>query len=147
MVDSVLDQGVKESVGNENMKTVGGAASFYTAQGMADSLANQRRMNQLAEMEIADKVAHSKRMDVLAEGQVANAVRGMGELVNTTSPEEATAIVKEMQGGDLANKIAELSATHAQTQAQIGSLVALVQQLMKGAQTTLPETALTKPAQ
>lgn len=142
MADSVIDQGVKESVANENMKTVGGASSFYTAQGMGDSLANQRRMNQLAEMEIADKIAHSKRMDILAEGQVANAMRGLGDMTNPDTPQDAVAAQKLLTGNDIGQQMLQLNSVVADQKAEIASLIALVQQLVKGAQSTPPETAV-----
>ena len=140
-MDAILDQGLKESVGNENIKTVGGAGSFYTAMGFADSLSNQRRMNQLAEMEIADKVAHSKRMDVLAEGQVANAIRGVGDMTNPDTPQDAVAAQKLLSGNDLAQQMLQINQVVADQKAEIASLITLVQQLIKGAQTTPPETA------
>ena len=47
------DQGIIDSVSNSNLKTVAEAAAFYAAQGMANSVQSQNRLNILAEQALA----------------------------------------------------------------------------------------------
>ena len=78
---------------------------------------------------MGNHVSHGKRLDILAENALAKAVEG----IQTLDAAESTAIQKLLSGNDLA-----------QTMSSLGTAIAQLQQLMKGAQSTPPETA--KPA-
>jgi len=73
-----------------------------------------------------DHVAHSKRLDILAETYLARALKSADEV----DPEQAAATLKLLTGNDLA-----------QTLSSFGAVVAQLQQIVKGAQTTPPATA------
>jgi len=77
-----------------------------------------------AERSTQNMDAHQQRLQLLAEASLAQQLNRM----NSLDPEEAAAI-SGVVSADLAQKVGELSAA-----------VANSQQLMKGAQSTLPET-------
>lgn len=77
-------------------------------------------------MAMSNHVAHAKRVDVLAETYLARSLKSADEV----DPEQAAATLKLLTGNDQANAMASL-----------GAVVAQLQQLMKGAQTTPPVTA------
>jgi len=108
--DMALDQGTLDAVNNSNFKTIAEASAVGLAQAMA--------------IQAQNAAAHQNRVNVLAESALAAALKNQTEL----DPTEAAAI-RKVDTADLAKVAAEL-----------GAAVAAIQQLMKGAQTTLPET-------
>ena len=107
-----LDQGVVDSVTNANFKTVAEAASVGLAQAMA--------------VQAQNLASHQQRLNLLAESSLAQMLNKM----NALDPEEAASIAK-VEKSDLGKIISEL-----------GSQIAGLQQMLKGAQTTLPETGV-----
>jgi hypothetical protein len=105
-----LDQGTLDAVNNSNFKTIAEAAAVGLAQSMA--------------LQAQNAASHQNRVNVLAEASLAQALKNQTEL----DPAEAAAI-KKVDNADLAKVLGEL-----------GASIAGIQQLMKGAQTTLPET-------
>ena len=105
-----LDPGTLDAVNNANFKTIAEAASVGLSQALAIAAQNA--------------ASHQNRVNVLAEAALAAALKNQTEL----DPSEAAAI-RKVDNADLAKVLAEL-----------GSSIAGIQQLMKGAQTTLPET-------
>lgn len=103
-----LPDEIVESVGINNIKTLGESVAFYTAQQMGNT------------------VSHQKRVDVLAETLLSVACKGLLEV----DPAEAVSTLKMLTGDDIGQKLASL-----------GSVIASIQQTMKGAQTTPPVTA------
>jgi len=83
-----------EVVGVTNIKTVGEAAAYYTAQAMGNS------------------VSHGKRLDILAETALAKAIEG----IQTLDAETAIATQKLLSGNDLAQQLASLGSAIAQIQ-------------------------------
>ena len=92
-------------------------------QGVLDSTVNSN-FKTIAEMQTVNALGHQNRMNAIFESSIGQIVNKM----NTLDPTEA-ASVAGVVSSDLAEKVAEL-----------GTAVAGIQQLMKGAQTTLPET-------
>ena len=72
-----------------------------------------------------DHVSHAKRLDILAETYLSRALKSADEV----DPEQAAATLKLLTGNDLA-----------QTLSSFGAVVAQLQQIVKGAQTTPPVT-------
>jgi hypothetical protein len=105
-----LDQGTLDAVNNSNFKTIAEAS----AVGLSQALAIQAQ----------NAAAHQNRVNVLAEASLAKMLKNATEL----DPEEAASIAK-VEKSDIAKVLAELGAT-----------IAGIQQQLKGAQTTLPET-------
>lgn len=79
----------------------------------------------MAEMQLTNALAHQNRVNILAESSLGTIL----ERMNTLDPTESAGVANVMSA-DLAQKIGELSGA-----------VASAQQLMKGAQSTPPETA------
>lgn len=82
-----------ESVAFENVKTGGGASSFYAAQQMANSVAHQQAMNLKIQQQsdigaaIAGKIAESIITTSPAEGGADTAALGMlAKLLQQTPP-------------------------------------------------------------
>lgn len=74
---------------------------------------------------LSDSVDHRRRMNTIAEAAVAQAVKGMIEV----DPTEALAQVKQLTGNDMGKQMTDL-----------GSAVAALQQIIKAAQSTPPES-------
>ena len=105
-----LDPGIIDSVSNSNFKTVAEAAAVSLAQAQAISAQNL--------------ASHQQRLQLIAESSMGQILNRM----NALDPEEAASISK-VEKSDLGKVISEL-----------GSQIAGLQQMLKGAQTTLPET-------
>lgn len=103
-----------EAVAVANVKTVAEMAAWSTAQVMASHA-----------QAVSNAVSHQKRLDILAEQYLAKAMKGADEV----DPSEAAATLKLLTGNDLAN-----------TMSALGTAIAQIQQLVKGAQTTPPVT-------
>lgn len=87
-------------------------------QGVLDAVVNSN-FKTLAEQVATNTANHQHRLQLIAESSLGQIVNRM----NSIDPIEAQSVAT------VSNKLAEL-----------GSQVAALQQLMKGAQTTLPET-------
>ena len=105
-----LDTGIVDSVANSNFKTLAEAATVGLAQAQAVSAQNL--------------ASHQQRLQLLAESSMGQILNRM----NALDPEEAASISK-VEKSDLSKIISAL-----------GSQIAGLQQMLKGAQTTLPET-------
>lgn len=105
-----LDQGTLDAVNNSNFKTIAEASAVGLAQAMA--------------IQAQNAAAHQNRVNVLAESALAAALKNQTEL----DPTEAAAI-RKVDTADLAKVMAELNAA-----------LASIQQSIKSAQTTPPET-------
>ena len=92
-------------------------------QGVLDAVTNAN-FKSLAEMGTIGLLGHRARLDLIAESSLGQILNRM----NALDPSEAASI-SGVVSSDMAEKMGELSAA-----------VANAQQLMKGAQTTLPET-------
>jgi hypothetical protein len=92
-------------------------------QGVLDAVTNAN-FKTIAEMGTLNALGHQNRLNLIAESSLGQILNRM----NALDPEEAAAIAGVVSA-DLAEKIGELSGA-----------VASAQQLMKGAQSTLPET-------
>ena len=92
-------------------------------QGVLDAVTNGN-FKTVAEMGTLNALGHQNRLNLIAESSLGQILNRM----NALDPSEAASI-SGVVSSDMAEKMGELSAA-----------VANAQQLMKGAQTTLPET-------
>ena len=92
-------------------------------QGVLDAVTNAN-FKTIAEMGTLNALGHQNRLNLIAESSLGQILNRM----NSLDPEEAASIAGVVSS-DMAEKIGELSAA-----------VASAQQLMKGAQTTIPVT-------
>jgi len=116
MADQVNQQ-VVDSVTIDNVKMIAGAG----AEGQA-SLA--RVVSSALGILVNDSVASAGRRNAMADAAMATVLKGMSEL----DPTEAVSVAKT------------LSSTLPEVLAQLGTAVAALQQIVKTAETTPPET-------
>ena len=93
------------------------------SEDIVEAVANSN-FKAMAEMQLTNALAHQNRVNVIAESSLGTIL----ERMNTLDPTEAAG-VSGVVASDLAEAIGQMSA-----------VVANAQQLMKGANTTLPET-------
>jgi hypothetical protein len=91
--------------------------------GIIDSVTNAN-FKAMAEMQVTNALQHQNRMNAIFESSIGQIVNKM----NMLDPTEAASVAKVNESG-LAQALADL-----------GAAVGGIQQLLKGAQTTLPET-------
>jgi len=95
----------------------------------AVNVANVKTVAEMAAWTMAqsmrDHAAHQNRLNILAETYLSRALKSADEV----DPEQAAATLKLLTGNDLA-----------QTLAGFGGVIAQLQQVIKSAQTTPPET-------
>lgn len=102
-----IPQEALDAVGHNNVKTIGEALAFLQTQSLQDLLASRNRL------------------DRISEAVIARATQSIIE----PDPLEAVATQKILSGNDLAQQVAQLTAS-----------VAAMQQTVKAAQTTPPVT-------
>jgi hypothetical protein len=155
-MDSIVDNGIKESVANADMKTVAEMAAHSAALAMNNAVANQQLMisnaianqqmeqaNAVANAQItqADIIGHQRRMNILGELNLANAIKGIGEDINEPSVENAVSAQKLLTGNDMAQQMLQFNSALADQKAEMAALVSVLQQFIKASQSTPPETA------
>ena len=91
--------------------------------GIVDSVTNAN-FKAMAEMQVTNALQHQNRMNAIFESSIGQIVNKM----NVLDPTEAASVATVTEAG-LAEAIS-----------QLGGAVAGIQQMLKGAQTTLPET-------
>jgi len=92
-------------------------------QGTLDAANNVNAKN-LMEMQVVNALGHQNRMNAIFESSIGQIVNKM----NTLDPTESAAISGVIKS-DLSKDVAAL-----------GAAIAALQQMLKGAQTTIPET-------
>jgi hypothetical protein len=112
-----LDATVVEAVTNANFKAVAEQVAFFTNQGMADALQDQRDSRLITKSIVGSLCKRIVESDV----------------------QEAVALAKNATA-DLPNRQVELGSASAQAQSMQVALAAIAQILTKLAQTTPPET-------
>jgi hypothetical protein len=95
-----------------------------------------KMMDHAVGMTIQNSTNHQQAMQQVLSAFMAEATLGRAGF----DVGEAAAL-KKVTEADLSRSMAELGAVMSNLQGQMGTLVALIQQLMKGAQTTPPPTA------
>lgn len=100
-------------------------------QGVLDAVASTNFKNVgeapafYSTLAMQNAVSHNRTMDSLREAFIGRILKGFAE----EDPAEAAAVTKMLTGQDLAQQLAAF-----------GGLIGQLQQIMKGAQTTPPET-------
>lgn len=110
---------ISDSVVADNLKTIAGASAFYSTLAMGNA------------------VSHQKRTDILAEALLGRAARSIVE----EDPTEAASVQKILTGNDIAQQMQALSASVSNSLGQLAAAIASIQQNVKAAQTTPPNTA------
>jgi hypothetical protein len=128
-----------------------GVQNQVAAQNMAlqNAVASQNRINSISEAALAKFIDNLSSVDPIEAASTARLFKGEADssIASLLAQQSAGAIgIKQAQSvdGSLASQLASLSASVASQATQLGSVVAVLQQLMKGAQSTPPETATGK---
>lgn len=116
---ATIDDSTFQAVANANYKNSAEAAMVQQQLALANQV-------QLQSQQLQNAISHQKRFDGIMEVAVGQVIKGLIEL----DPVEASAQVKAFTGNDVASQFG-----------QLGTAIAAIQQLMKGAQSTPPATA------
>lgn len=154
--DTQSNSQVVDTISIENLKTVAGASAFAMAQvfqaqsqalGMQfqNATSHQNRLNLLAEAYVGRALTEAASVDPAEAVATAKLFKGESDssllsLLTALSGGQIGAKIGQSTPGDVAGDIARLSATVAAQSAQLGSVIAALQQIMKGAGNTPPVT-------
>lgn len=136
-----VDQGIVDSVSTVNLKNLADAPAFYQALAMGNSVSQQQRQNDAA---IAQQQRQNDIANSVQQAMGTALVAGMTAFMNqmtSVDPSQAMSEVKLLQS-NLAERIAELSASLAATEAQFASAIATIQGLGKVVGTQPPVTVM-----
>jgi hypothetical protein len=141
-----VDPQVVDALTIGNVKTVGESASF----GMASLFQHQtnvaRRTDALAEAHLGKLLNNFASVDPVQSVAVAKLFKGEADssiqsLLTQLAASQMGTKIAQSTPGDVSLELNKLGTSVASLQGLIGGLVALLQQTMKGAQTTPPYTA------
>lgn len=142
----VVDLQVKDALTIANVKTVAEAGAVAMANLFQHQTNHARRLDMLAEAHLGKVLNNFAGVDpneAVATAKLfkGEADSGISSLLAQLASGQIGAKVAQSTPGDMGLEVAKLGASVVGMQAQIGGLVALVQQIMKGAVTTPPATA------
>jgi hypothetical protein len=144
MADKV-DPQVIDALTIGNVKTVGESASFAMASLFQHQVNHARRTDSIAEAhlgKVLNSFASIDPVEAVATAKLfkGEADSGISSLLAQLASGQIGAKVAQSTPGDISVQIAQMGASVASLQGTIGGLVAMLQQAMKGAQTTPPIT-------
>jgi len=151
MADAV-DAQVKDALTIGNVKTVGEAGSFAMASLFQHQVNHARRLDSLAEAHLGKVLNNFASVDPIEAVATAKLFKGesdssISSILAQLGSGSVGAKIAQSTPGDVAVQISQLGASVASLQGLIAGLVAILQQTIKGAQTTPPITSgTTKPA-
>jgi len=145
MADAVSPQ-VVDALTIGNVKTVGEAASFAMASLFQHQVNHARRLDSLAEAHLGKVLNSFASVDPIEAVATAKLFKGesdsaISSLLAQLASGQVGAKIAQSTPGDVAVQISQLGASVASLQGLIGGLVAILQQTIKGAQTTPPNTS------
>lgn len=145
MADAVSPQ-VVDALTIGNVKTVGEAASFAMASLFQHQVNHARRLDSLAEAHLGKVLNSFASVDPVEAVSAAKLFKGesdsgISSILAQLASGQIGAKVAQSTPGDVAVQISQLGASVASLQGLIGGLVGLLQQTIKGAQTTPPNTS------
>jgi hypothetical protein len=142
-----VDPQVKDALTIGNVKTVGEAASFAMASLFQHQVNHARRLDSLAEAHLGKVLNNFASVDPVEAVATTKLFKGEADssiatlLAQLASGQIGTKVAQSTPG-DISIEISKLGASVGSLQALISSLVAILQQTMKGAQSTPPQTAI-----
>ena len=144
MADAV-DAQVKDALTIGNVKTVGEAASFAMASLFQHQVNHARRLDSLSEAHLGKVLNNFASVDPVESVATAKLFKGesdsaISSLLAQLASGQIGAKVAQSTPGDVSAEISKLGASVSSLQGLIAGLVAILQQTMKGAQTTPPRT-------
>jgi hypothetical protein len=140
MADAV-DSQVKDALTIGNVKTVGEAASFVMASLFQHQVNHARRLDSLAEAHLGKVLNNFASVDPAEAVATAKLFKGesdsgISSILAQLASGQVGAKIAQSTPGDVSVEISKLGASVASLQGMIGGLVAILQQTIKGAQTT-----------
>jgi len=145
MADKV-DPQVIDALTIGNVKTVGESASFAMASLFQHQVNHARRLDSLAEAHLGKVLNSFASVDPVEAVSTAKLFKGesdsaISSILAQLASGQVGAKIAQSTPGDVAVQISQLGASVASLQGLIGGLVGLLQQTIKGAQTTPPNTS------
>ena len=142
-----VDASVVDALTIGNVKTVGEAASFAMASLFQHQVNHARRLDSVAEAHLGKVLNNFATVDPAEAVATAKLFKGeadsgISSLLAQLASGQIGAKVAQSTPGDISVEISKLGASVSSLQGLIGGLVAALQQAMKGAQTTPPNTAV-----
>ncbi len=141
-----VDPQVVDALTIGNVKTVGEAASFGMASLFQHQVNHARRLDSLAEAHLGKVLNNFASVDPIEAVASAKLFKGesdsgISSILAQLGSGQIGAKIAQSTPGDVAVQISQLGASVASLQGLIGGLVAILQQTVKGAQTTPPNTS------
>jgi len=145
MADKVNEQ-VVDAVTIGNVKTIAEAGSFAMASLFQHNVNVARRVDSLSEAHLGKVLNTFASVDPVAAVSVsklfaAETDSSIGSLLAQLSSGQMEAKIAQSTPGDISVELNKIGASVASVQGMIGGLVAILQQTIKGAQTTPPITS------
>ena len=142
-----VDASVVDALTIGNVKTVGEAASFAMASLFQHQVNHARRLDSVAEAHLGKVLNNFASVDPAEAVATAKLFKGeadsgISSLLAQLASGQIGAKTAQSTPGDVSVEIHKLGASVASLQGLVGGLVAALQQTMKGAQTTPPNTAV-----
>lgn len=146
MANEKVDAQVLDSLVIENTVNISGASARAMANLFQHQTNHARRLEQIAEGHTAKALDRFASIDVVEAAATSKLFKGeadssVNSLLGQLSSGQIGSKIAASTPGHASVELAKLGASVASIQAQIGGLVALLQQGIKGAQTTPPVTA------
>ena len=140
-----VDPQVVDALTIGNVKTVGESASFAMASLFQHQVNHARRLDSLAEAHLGKVLNNFASVDPVEAVATAKLFKGeadsgLSSLLAQLASGQIGAKVAQSTPGDISLEINKFGSSVASLQGLIGGLVAMLQQAMKGAQTTPPIT-------
>ena len=144
MADTVSPQ-VVDAVTINNVKTVGESAAFAMGNLFQHQVNVARRVDSLAEAHLGKVLDSFASVDPVEAVSVAKLFKaesdsGISSLLAQLDTGSMGAKIAQSTPGDIAIELSKMGAAVASLQGMIGGLVSILQQTIKGAQTTPPLT-------
>jgi len=145
MADKV-DAQVIDALTVSNVKTVAESASFAMGTLFQHQINHARRLDSLAEAHLGKVLNNFASVDPVEAVSTAKLFKGesdsaVASLLAQLASGQVGAKIAQSTPGDVSVQISQLGASVSSLQGMIGGLVAILQQTMKGAMTTPPNTA------
>jgi len=144
MADKVDGQ-VVDAVTISNVKTIGEAGSFAMASLFQHNVNVARRVDSLSEAHLGKVLESFASADPVEAVAVAKLFKGesdsaIASILAQLDASSMGAKIAQSTPGDISIELSKMGASVASLQGMIGGLVAILQQTMKGAQSTPPIT-------
>lgn len=145
MADTV-DASVIDALTIGNVKTIAESSSFAMASLFQHQVNHARRLDSLAEAHLGKVLNKFASVDPIEAVATSKLFKGesdssISSILAQLASGQVGAKIAQSTPGDIAVQISQLGASVASMQGMIGGLVGILQETIKGAQTTPPNTS------